>query len=57
MDKKMERALEIAAQISVAKASNSSAPVNKESGQRYGEFFSEIYKAVLEIENQDSTES
>ena len=53
----MERALEIAAQISVAKASNSSAPVNKESGQRYGEFFSEIYKAVLEIENQDSTES
>ena len=53
----MELALEIAARISAAKASNSSATVNKESGQRFGEFFIEIYKAVLEIENQDVNEA
>lgn len=53
----MERALEIATQISAAKASSSSATVCKESGQRFGEFFGEIYKAVLEIENQDATEA
>ena len=57
MDKKVDRSLEIATQICVAKASSSSAVASGDTGEKFGEFFEAIYTAVLAIEKRDSTES
>ena len=57
MDKKVDRALEIATQICVAKASSSAAVARGDTGEKFGEFFEAIYTAVLAIEKRDSTES
>ena len=57
MDKNVDRALEIATQICVAKAASSSAVVNGDTGEKFSEFFEAIYTAVLAIEKRDSAEA
>ncbi len=49
-----EKALEIATQIAVARASNSTATVSKESGENFAAFFEAIYSKVVEIAQNTS---
>ena len=49
MNRPEEKALEIATQICVSKASNSTIVQNKDGGESFGEFFEAIYNKVVEI--------
>lgn len=52
MDHSMRYALDAAKEITIAKMGNSETRANKEGGKSVAEFYEEVFKKILELENE-----